>query len=163
MLHLDWTTAGAPCAGPPSAAEQSSLLGLVVSTHLLQSLLNAAEAVGTAQQASAQADAAVQLCWAAHSQCYCSERRLQAVLGSVQCLERCPLLAATRTHNSHSSVLQYLDMRGRPGLLRTILEAQETRGLTRSDDISRLLPSEVCASTPTPLVCCAAAAAQHLL
>ena len=34
-------------------------------------------------------------------------------------------------------------MRGRPGLLRTILEAQETRGLTRSDDISRLLPSEV--------------------
>lgn len=34
-------------------------------------------------------------------------------------------------------------MRGRPGLLRTVLEAQETRGLTRSDDISRLLPSEV--------------------
>lgn len=34
-------------------------------------------------------------------------------------------------------------MRGRPGLLRTTLEAQETRGLTRSDDISRLLPSEV--------------------
>ena len=33
-------------------------------------------------------------------------------------------------------------MRGRPGLLRTTLEAQETRGLTRSDDISRLLPSE---------------------
>ena len=31
---------------------------------------------------------------------------------------------------------------GRPGLLRTVLEAQETRGLTRSDDISRLLPSE---------------------
>ena len=28
------------------------------------------------------------------------------------------------------------------GLLRTVLEAQETRGLTRSDDISRLLPSE---------------------
>ena len=40
-------------------------------------------------------------------------------------------------------LVQYLDMRGRPGLLRTILEAQETRGLTRSDDISRLLPSEV--------------------
>lgn len=39
--------------------------------------------------------------------------------------------------------LQHLDMRGRPGLLRTVLEAQETRGLTRSDDISRLLPSEV--------------------
>ena len=38
---------------------------------------------------------------------------------------------------------QHLDMRGRPGLLRTVLEAQETRGLTRSDDISRLLPSEV--------------------
>lgn len=37
---------------------------------------------------------------------------------------------------------QHLDMRGRPGLLRTTLEAQETRGLTRSDDISRLLPSE---------------------
>jgi len=37
---------------------------------------------------------------------------------------------------------QKLDMRGRPGLLRTTLEAQETRGLTRSDDISRLLPSE---------------------
>lgn len=34
-------------------------------------------------------------------------------------------------------------MSGRPGLLRTTLEAQETRGLTRSDDISRLLPSEV--------------------
>lgn len=33
-------------------------------------------------------------------------------------------------------------MNGRPGLLRTILEAQETRGLTRSDDISRLLPAE---------------------
>ena len=29
-----------------------------------------------------------------------------------------------------------------PGLLRTTLEAQETRGLTRSDDISRLLPAE---------------------
>lgn len=39
--------------------------------------------------------------------------------------------------------IQYLDMRARPGLLRTVLEAQETRGLTRSDDISRLLPSEV--------------------
>ena len=39
--------------------------------------------------------------------------------------------------------VQRLDMRGRPGLLRTTLEAQETRGLTRSDDISRLLPSEV--------------------
>ena len=37
---------------------------------------------------------------------------------------------------------QKLDLRGRPGLLRTTLEAQETRGLTRSDDISRLLPSE---------------------
>ena len=33
-------------------------------------------------------------------------------------------------------------LQGRPGLLRTVLEAQETRGLTRSDDISRLLPSE---------------------
>ena len=44
---------------------------------------------------------------------------------------------------------QYLDMRGRPGLLRTILEAQETRGLTRSDDISRLLPSEVLLSEPS--------------
>ncbi|KAI7841137.1 hypothetical protein COHA_005107 [Chlorella ohadii] len=38
--------------------------------------------------------------------------------------------------------VQHLDMRGRPGLLRTTLEAQETRGLTRSDDLSRLLPSE---------------------
>eukprot|EP00803_Ostreobium_quekettii_P008826 evm.model.scf_2565.1 EVM.evm.TU.scf_2565.1 scf_2565:1050-6339(-) len=38
--------------------------------------------------------------------------------------------------------IQYLDMKGRDGLLRTILEAQETRGLTRSDDISRLLPGE---------------------
>ena len=45
--------------------------------------------------------------------------------------------------DSNCSYMQYLDMRGRPGLLRTILEAQETRGLTRSDDISRLLPSEV--------------------
>jgi len=42
--------------------------------------------------------------------------------------------------------VQNLDMRGRPGLLRTTLEAQETRGLTRSDDLSRLLPSEVGAS-----------------
>jgi hypothetical protein len=33
-------------------------------------------------------------------------------------------------------------MGGRPGLLRTVLEAQETRGLTRSGDISRLLPAE---------------------
>ncbi|GMH33678.1 hypothetical protein BSKO_01512 [Bryopsis sp. KO-2023] len=38
--------------------------------------------------------------------------------------------------------VQYLDMKGRDGLLRTVLEQQETRGLTRSDDISRLLPSE---------------------
>lgn len=38
--------------------------------------------------------------------------------------------------------MQHLDDRGRPGLLRTTLEAQETRGLCRSDDISRLLPSE---------------------
>ena len=38
--------------------------------------------------------------------------------------------------------VQRLDMKGRPGLLRTTLEAQETRGLTKSDDISRLLPSE---------------------
>lgn len=38
--------------------------------------------------------------------------------------------------------IQYLDMKGRDGLLRTVLEQQETRGLTRSDDISRLLPSE---------------------
>jgi hypothetical protein len=37
--------------------------------------------------------------------------------------------------------VQYLDMGGRAGLLRTVLEAQETRGLTRSDDISRLLPA----------------------
>jgi uncharacterized protein with von Willebrand factor type A (vWA) domain len=33
-------------------------------------------------------------------------------------------------------------MRGRPGLLRTTLEAQETRGLTRSGDLGRLLPAE---------------------
>lgn len=38
--------------------------------------------------------------------------------------------------------VQFLDMNARMGLLRTTLEAQETRGLTRSDDISRLLPSE---------------------
>ncbi|GBF95418.1 hypothetical protein Rsub_08380 [Raphidocelis subcapitata] len=38
--------------------------------------------------------------------------------------------------------VQRLDMSGRPGLLRTVLEAQETRGLTRSGDISRLLPAE---------------------
>lgn len=38
--------------------------------------------------------------------------------------------------------VQRLDMNGRPGLLRTVLEAQETRGLTRSGDISRLLPAE---------------------
>lgn len=40
------------------------------------------------------------------------------------------------------AAVQHLDARGRPGLLRTVLEAQETRGLTRTDDISRLLPSE---------------------
>ena len=39
--------------------------------------------------------------------------------------------------------IQHLDMKGRPGLLRTVLEQQETRGLTRADDLSRLLPSEV--------------------
>jgi uncharacterized protein with von Willebrand factor type A (vWA) domain len=38
--------------------------------------------------------------------------------------------------------VQKLDTRGRMGLLRTVLEAQETRGLTRSGDISRLLPAE---------------------
>ncbi len=38
--------------------------------------------------------------------------------------------------------VQKLDMKGRNGLLRTVLEAQETRGLTRSGDISRLLPAE---------------------
>ncbi|KAF8064522.1 viaA [Scenedesmus sp. PABB004] len=38
--------------------------------------------------------------------------------------------------------VQHLDLNGRPGLMRTVLEAQETRGLTRSDDISRLLPAE---------------------
>lgn len=38
--------------------------------------------------------------------------------------------------------VQNFDVKGRPGLLRTVLEAQETRGLTRSDDISRLLPAE---------------------
>ncbi|KAL6765729.1 hypothetical protein V8C86DRAFT_2448564 [Haematococcus lacustris] len=38
--------------------------------------------------------------------------------------------------------VQHLDFSGRPGLLRTVLEAQETRGLTRSGDISRLLPAE---------------------
>ncbi|PNW85740.1 hypothetical protein CHLRE_03g207400v5 [Chlamydomonas reinhardtii] len=38
--------------------------------------------------------------------------------------------------------VQFLDLNARPGLLRTVLEAQETRGLTRSDDISRLLPAE---------------------
>lgn len=38
--------------------------------------------------------------------------------------------------------IQYLDLNARPGLLRTVLEAQETRGLTRADDISRLLPAE---------------------
>jgi len=38
--------------------------------------------------------------------------------------------------------VQHMDAGGRPGLLRTVLEAQETRGLTRTDDISRLLPSE---------------------
>lgn len=38
--------------------------------------------------------------------------------------------------------IQYLEVSARMGLLRTTLEAQETRGLTRSDDISRLLPSE---------------------
>lgn len=39
--------------------------------------------------------------------------------------------------------IQHLHMKGRPGLLRTVLEQQETRGLTRADDLSRLLPSEV--------------------
>lgn len=44
--------------------------------------------------------------------------------------------------------VQHLDMSGRSGLLRTVLEAQETRGLTRSDDISRLLPAGVCCVAP---------------
>ena len=38
--------------------------------------------------------------------------------------------------------IQFFDPKGRDGLLRTVLEQQETRGLTRSDDISRLLPGE---------------------
>ena len=41
-------------------------------------------------------------------------------------------------------------VQGRPGLLRTVLEQQETRGLTRSDDLSRLLPSEVRLLPPPP-------------
>ena len=53
-----------------------------------------------------------------------------------------------RGAQAETPMLQYLNMRGRPGLLRTILEAQETRGLTRSDDISRLLPSEVGTDEP---------------
>lgn len=47
--------------------------------------------------------------------------------------------------------IQHLDMKGRPGLLRTVLEQQETRGLTRADDLSRLLPSEV--RYINPVVC----------
>lgn len=48
--------------------------------------------------------------------------------------------------------IQHLDMKGRPGLLRTVLEQQETRGLTRADDLSRLLPSEV--PGPSMRLCC---------
>ena len=33
---------------------------------------------------------------------------------------------------------------GRDGLLRSILDQQETRGLCRSDDLARMLPSEAC-------------------
>ncbi len=50
------------------------------------------------------------------------------------------MTSSTASSEHHSSVRT--SMQGRPGLLRTVLEAQETRGLTRSDDISRLLPSE---------------------
>lgn len=46
--------------------------------------------------------------------------------------------------------MQHLDMGGRAGLLRTVLEAQETRGLTRSDDISRLLPAGAARVTAQP-------------
>ena len=43
------------------------------------------------------------------------------------------------------SPVQALDMsHGREGLLRSILEQQETRGLCRSDDLARMLPSEAC-------------------
>ena len=43
------------------------------------------------------------------------------------------------------SPVQHLDLdRGRDGLLRSILEQQETRGLCRSDDLARMLPSEAC-------------------
>ena len=43
------------------------------------------------------------------------------------------------------SPVQALDMsHGRDGLLRSILEQQETRGLCRSDDLARMLPSEAC-------------------
>lgn len=45
-------------------------------------------------------------------------------------------------NNNSRAPIQRLDMRGRPGLLRTTLEAQETRGLTRSGDLGRLLPAE---------------------
>lgn len=51
----------------------------------------------------------------------------------------CPALPSLRLPLPYP---QFLDLNARPGLLRTILEAQETRGLTRSDDISRLLPGE---------------------
>lgn len=49
---------------------------------------------------------------------------------------------ATTKSGSEVSLRLSSALQGRPGLLRTVLEAQETRGLTRSDDISRLLPSE---------------------
>ncbi len=51
------------------------------------------------------------------------------------CVWCCAMLCCRR------APVQHLDMSGRAGLLRTVLEAQETRGLTRSDDISRLLPA----------------------
>ena len=40
------------------------------------------------------------------------------------------------------SPVQVFSEHGRDGLLRSVLEAQKTRGLCRSDDLGRMLPSE---------------------
>jgi hypothetical protein len=73
--------------------------------------------------------------------------------GYRQNLEKCkPLRDLVRTLGRGAgwgplrrSPVQSLDMvHGREGLLRSILEQQETRGLCRSDDLARMLPSEAC-------------------
>ena len=80
--------------------------------------------------------------------CFCTQVLLFLPQGQLQVLTLCWMDKTwSRTSLTFVTfVIGFICLRvylqGRPGLLRTVLEAQETRGLTRSDDISRLLPSE---------------------